>query len=71
MGKVSGSQLGDEDMGQKARRGAGTPGRGLAERRLGCRRKPASPEDFMVPPGPGDEAGQVGRDEIPEGLRSG
>lgn len=30
-----------------------------------------SPEDFVVPPGPGDEAGQVDRHEIPEGLRSG
>lgn len=68
---MSGSQLGDEDMGQEARRGEGAPGRGSAEQRLGYGRKPVSAENGVVPPGPGDGAGQVGRDETPLSPRNG
>lgn len=71
MGEVRGHQLSDGDMGQKERSGEGVPDRGLAVQRLRGRRKPVSPESFMVEQGPGDEAGQVGRDEILKGLRSG
>lgn len=49
MEKVSRSQLGDEDTGQKSKRGEGAPGRGLADQRLGCRKKPVHPKNFTVP----------------------
>lgn len=62
IGKVSRSQLSDEDMGQKPGRGEDVPGKRLAVQRLGGRSKPVSPENFMVHQGSGDEAGQVGRD---------
>lgn len=65
IGKVSGSQLSDEDMGQKPGRGEDVPGKGLAVHRLGGMGKPMSPENFLVHQGSGEEAGQVGRDEDP------
>ena len=49
MEKVSRSQLGDGDTGQKSKRGEGAPGRGLADQRLGCRKKPVRPKNFTVP----------------------
>lgn len=49
MEKVSRSQLGNEDMGQNSKRGEGAPGRGLADQRLSCRKKPVHPKNFMVP----------------------
>lgn len=49
-------------QGGRQRRGEGALGRRLAGQRRGCRRKPVSPENFVVPLDPGDKAGQGGRD---------
>ena len=67
MEKVSKSQLGDDDMGQKSERGEGAPGRGLADQRLGCRKKPVSPKELHGSIGPRRKNWVSGQGPDPKG----